>query len=486
MESERPVTEPAGAEGRAGRFGRYELLEEVGRGGMGVVWKARDTTLDRIVALKTIQRGALASAGAVERFLVEARLVARVHHAGVVGIYEAGTAHGQVFLALEFVEGGTLADRVAAGPLDEAEAARFVRDVARALESLHAAGVVHRDLKPSNVLVGADGETRLTDFGLAILGADGGLSTESGIAGTPGYMAPEQAAGRRADIGPRTDVYGAGAILYELLTAHRPFEGDDAISTVLRVLHAAPPRPRRWRPELSPALEAICLKCLEKDPRRRYASAARLAEDLERWLASEPPLALRSDARTRVARWVRREPALSAHLAGLAAFYAVELVNHFALGVVDAAFHRTSSVLVLVWAVLCFACRQYEQRSARAARGLWVLVDVGMLTLLLATAADGASSPLRVIYLLVIAAAGLWFDPRLVRAAFGLCALAFAALVADGAWRRPDTALAADHALIFAVALCVQALVVGHVVARLRALSRYYQLHHTRPARAVP
>jgi WD40 repeat protein len=301
----------------------YEILGELGQGGMGVVYKARQVSLNRAVALKMLLGGAHARPRDLAHFRLEAESLASLHHPGIVQVYEVGECAGHPYLCLEFVEGGSLAERVRGRPQPPAEAARLVQALARAMHAAHQAGVVHRDLKPSNVLLAADGTPKVTDFGLARRLEGGARQTASGaVMGSPSYMAPEQAGGRSHTAGPAADVYALGAILYECLTGRPPFQAATAVETVMLVLSAEPVPPRRLRPALPRDLETICLKCLAKEPGRRYADAQELAEDLGRFLSREPIVARRVGWLERLALWVRRRPTQAA-ACGLAALVLV-------------------------------------------------------------------------------------------------------------------------------------------------------------------
>ncbi len=269
----------------------YEVLGELGRGGMGVVYQARQTALKRLVALKMILAGTHAGREELRRFLTEAEAVASLQHPNIVQIYEIGDCDGLPFFSLEYMEGGTLAGKLRAGPLSNREAAETVEALARAMHFAHRRGIVHRDLKPANVLLTTDGQPKVTDFGLAKHLDSSGQTQTGAVMGTPSYMAPEQAAGRVKEIGPHTDVYALGAILYECLTGRPPFQADSAMETVMQVLEVEPDGPRQHNREVDASLEAICLKCLEKRPADRYASAQALADDLAAYLCGEPVLA---------------------------------------------------------------------------------------------------------------------------------------------------------------------------------------------------
>ncbi|QEH35499.1 Serine/threonine-protein kinase PrkC [Aquisphaera giovannonii] len=306
-----PAALPPGAAVRY--FGDYEVRRELGRGGMGVVYEARQVSLNRPVALKMIKAGLLADDAELRRFQNEAEAVALLDHPGIVSAYEVGEHQGQQYLAMKLVRGESL------GPLpgryrdDPRAAARLVAEAADALAHAHSRGILHRDLKPANILVDAEGRPHITDFGLAKrLEADVEMTASGAILGTPAYMAPEQAAGRRGGITTATDVYGLGSVLYALLTGRAPFGGDTVVET-LDALRTRPPEPpTRLNTRAPRDLETICLKCLDKDPRRRYASAQALADDLRAWLASRPIAARRVGVVERAWLWCKRRPTVAA------------------------------------------------------------------------------------------------------------------------------------------------------------------------------
>jgi serine/threonine-protein kinase len=271
------------------RVGDYELLVELGRGGMGVVYQARQVSLDRMVAVKMILRGATASADDLARFRAEAEAVARLDHPGIVPVYEVGELEQQPYFSMKFVAGTTLARRLAEGPLAAREAAALLAPICRAVDFAHRQGILHRDLKPSNILIDLDGRPHVTDFGLAKRMADReGLTHTGAILGTPSYMAPEQAAGSRGEIGPASDVYSLGTMLYAMLTGRPPFQAAMAVDTMLMVLEQDPLPPRLVNATADRELEMIALMALQKPPELRYPSALAMAEDLEAFLAGEP------------------------------------------------------------------------------------------------------------------------------------------------------------------------------------------------------
>lgn len=287
-------------------IGDYEILAELGRGGMGIVYKARQKSLGWVVALKTLLACGPADSIEAQRFLSEAAAAAHLRHPNIVAVHDVGEANGKCFYTMDYFDGLSLAERLKAGPLPERPAAQYLLTIARAIQHAHTAGILHRDLKPGNILLDASDVPHLTDFGLAKrLEADSSQTRTGMILGTPSYMAPEQAAGTK-DLGPACDVYGLGAVLYELLTGRPPFRSDTPLDTLLHVLERPPAPPRLLNPKLARDLETICLKCLEKDPRDRYPSAAALADDLERFLHGASISARSFNLLDRIARTLER------------------------------------------------------------------------------------------------------------------------------------------------------------------------------------
>jgi serine/threonine protein kinase len=285
----------------------YQLLDVLGEGGMGVVYKARQRGLNRFVAVKMIRGGEHARADQLARFRTEAEAVAQLHHPNIVQIFDIGEVAGSPFVSLELLEGGSLGDQIASTPQPGRRAAELLITLARAVEVAHHAAIVHRDLKPSNILFDAAGIPKITDFGLAKrLESDSGQTASGQIMGSPSYMAPEQASGHTRDVGPPADVYALGAFLYEMLTGRPPFKGETPIETVRMVIDADPVPPSQLVPRVARDLETICLKCLFKQPHKRYVTAAALAADLTRYLKGEPIEARRTPLHERAFKWSKR------------------------------------------------------------------------------------------------------------------------------------------------------------------------------------
>jgi len=303
-----------------GELGDYELREVVGRGGQGVVYRAHQKSLNRTVALKMISLGSWATETHLKRFRREAEAAAGLDHPGIVPIFEVAERDGSCYFSMKFVEGGQLDEVVKRTPMSIRQAAELIAKVARTVHYAHEHGILHRDIKPGNILLDKNGEPHLTDFGLArLLDTESSVTRTIDVLGTPSYMAPEQAAGDTTKLSKGTDVYGLGAVLYQLLTGHPPFAGGTTYETIELVLDSEPRQLRLLNPKIDRDLSTICLKCLEKDPKRRYPSALRLAEDLEHWLKHEPILARHTGIFAYGKKWVRRNPAIARLIAALVA-----------------------------------------------------------------------------------------------------------------------------------------------------------------------
>jgi hypothetical protein len=337
------------------RFGDFVLERVVGRGGMGVVYQGRQIHLDRLVAVKMIRSGCLASDDEVARFYAEARSAARLQHPNIVTVYQCGEADGHHYFSMDYVPGTDLAKKLEKGPLPPTLAARYVRDVARAIQFAHEKGILHRDLKPANVLIDENDQVVVSDFGLAkIMGTDAGLTRSGAALGTPSYMSPEQASGKSDEHGTGTDVYSIGAVLFALLAGKPPFQGETPLQTMLQVIHRPAQPLRQLRRDLHRDLETIVNKCLQKQPQRRYPSAMAVAEDLDRFLSGRPVLARPMSKPRKLWYWFQGVPLVSA----LTGYRHMETTTH----------HRWVQRLLLVGVMLVpiayFSYRSYQQWQA--------------------------------------------------------------------------------------------------------------------------
>lgn len=481
-------------------FGDYELLEEIARGGMGVVYKARQVSLNRIVALKMILSGQLAGEDDVKRFYTEAEAAANLDHPGIVPIFEVGEHEGRHYYSMGFVDGQSLADLLEDGPLPPSEAAEYTRKIAEAIAFAHEHGVIHRDLKPANVLLQSGDrrpesggksasphpptsslqtpvsrlQPKITDFGLAKKTAgDTNLTATGQILGTPSYMPQEQASGAK-EIGPAADIYALGGILYALLTGSPPFRADNELDALLQVLESEPTPPRQVNRAVDRNLETICLKCLEKDPQRRYGSALELAEDLGRYLEGEAIVARPLGPWGRLNRWARRYPALAATLVALLLFYANHLIAFVVLKAPGEgeAFHTFVTVLALVWAGGA-AAFQYMARRPNAGAAVtygWAGMDVLLFTVLL-WGADGPRSSVLFGYLLLVAGAGLRFRIGLVWFVTALCMTGYIGLVIEAYRYRHHVAAPPQSILPFLMCLAIMGLIVHFTLRRIRRIN---------------
>jgi serine/threonine-protein kinase len=458
---------------RAGRVGDYELMGELARGGMGVVYKARHLGLNRLVALKMLLAGQFASETEVRRFRAEAQAAARLDHPHIVSIFEVGRHEGHAFYTMKLIEGDNLARHVARFAGDYPAAATLMVAIAHAVHHAHRRGLIHRDLKPSNILLDQERRPHITDFGLAKRTDDGGgscLTASGAVLGTPSYMAPEQAVG--GEVGPAADIYSLGAILYQLLTGRPPFRCATVAETLAQLIDHEPIPPRAIRPTIPPDLERVCLKCLEKRPADRFPSAAALAGDLERYLRGEKVHAGPSGRLRRLLRWARREPELAGRLAGQSLCLLITQLNFLYTPAPDVPLYCGVTTVEAIWltsAVVLhrFARRKHESEWVPMA---WMSIDVALLTALLAIRVAGASS-LVLGYALLIAVSGLWNRIRLVWLTTALSMLGYALLMCEN-WLLSDGPVDSNHhPNIILPGLVVLGFLIGQQVRRIRALS---------------
>lgn len=458
------------------RVGEYQVLDELAHGGMGVVYKARHVGLNRLVALKMIRGGMFATEAEFQRFQLEAEAAAALDHPNIVPIYEIGRHFGQPYYTMKLVEGGTLADHAPRLRQSPRALARTMATIARALDYAHKRRFVHRDLKPANVLIDAQGEPIVTDFGLAKRTSDDSELTQPGaLIGTPRYMAPEQAAGRSWEVSPRSDIFACGAVLYEVLAGRPAFDADCAMDIVLQVIEREPEPPSRFQPQVPADLERICARCLEKRAEDRYQTAQELADDLDRFIRGEPIEARRPTLIGRARRWARRHPALASRLVGLGVVFLCtqfNFVSPFDPGLPPRnwARHGAISTVLVLWVLAALACARLGRRPGwlHQARQFWVLSDFLLLTLGL-WALDAGATSLVVGYPLLIVAAGLWFRVSLVALATLLALVGYVWV----AYSAPTSA--PQHPNIVVAALAVTGAVVRYQVQRVCALSNFYE-----------
>jgi serine/threonine-protein kinase len=452
------------------RFGDYELLDELARGGMGVVYRARQVSLGPVVALKMILSGQFASEAEIRRFRAEAEAAAQIDHPNIVPIFEVGRHQGHAFFSMKLIRGGNLARHLPRYLDDPQAVARLVATIARTIQHAHRKGMVHRDLKPSNILIDDSGQPLIADFGLVKRSGEGSSLTASGaLLGTPAYMAPEQVSGDEAS--PAADIYSLGAILYQMLTGRPPFRGGTVAETLAQVLEQDPLSPRRVRPAIPRELEFICLKCLEKDPAKRYRSAAALGADLERFLGGDEVHVGQLGWATRLNRWARSEPEFACRLVGQSLILGLTQVNFLLNPAPDVPVHLATTAVELLWLCSSLLLRVVGRSKYpwERVRMIWIGLDVSLLTAILRIL-GAADSSLIVGFPMLITCSGLWNRVRLVWFTTILSMLGYMALALD-AWVRDTPRVSNHHPDIILAGLAVTGLVVGQQVRRIRALT---------------
>ncbi|MCA9128649.1 MAG: serine/threonine protein kinase [Planctomycetales bacterium] len=452
-------------------LGEYEIISEINRGGMGVVYKARHRKLGRLVALKLIRSGELANEEEIQRFRSEAEAAAALTHPGIVPIFEVGTLQGLVYFTMAYIEGESLAAVTQNGPMDVMEAVRIIHKLCAAVDHAHRSGVFHRDLKPANVLLDGTGQPILIDFGLAkIAYRESSLTTTGQILGTPAYMAPEHATGKIIPITAASDVYSIGAILYVLLAGQPPFGGPTPIDVLLQVLDHDPPFPSQLNHHVSHELDFVCRKALEKKPESRYQTAAQMADDLHRILQGTPLDFAHPTVMARLESWWRREPILLVHICGIGVTTAIVCLSQLSRWEMSVEFPLRLGLLV-TWLVASFFLQIWVLRARwrDLACLTWMLLDVTIYTTLLAFA-DPPRSMLLIGYPMMVVASSLFYRKRFVVVTTLACIGGFTLL---GLLSPMQDFVKLDFAAIFVAGLSVICLTVLSTIRRVRSMSLY-------------
>ena len=454
-------------------FGDYQLLEKIAQGGMGVVYRAQQVSLNRVVAIKMILAGQFAGPESVKRFEVEARAAGSLDHPGIVPVHEIGCFENQHYFVMSYIDGENLAEKIARGKLDPLDAASMATRISKAMEAAHGQGIVHRDLKPGNVIIDEAGQPRITDFGLAkqVEGNDA-LTATGLVLGTPSYMPPEQAAGK--NIGIAADIYSIGAILYAMLTGSAPFEGSSQLETLFQVIQEEPVPVRELDSSIPRDLEAIVMKCLEKRPADRYRSAEILSDDLQRFLRREPVQA-RNNFSRRIRKWTIQEPVLAAHLSATVVMILFVLLNFFVFGHRGGGAPENLQIALRHIAILCgwaFAAFILQKAHGRyrwrtAILCVWAAINPIFLTLTIAMNEPPRGTLFSLYFLLIVS---VCFFRRIslviVTSAFSLLGFLIMAINLS-----PQEKAAPSYFVIFAVNLVLTGTLSGFLAARLKWLS---------------
>jgi serine/threonine-protein kinase len=437
---------------------------------MGVVYRARQVSLDRVVALKMILSGQFASEAELRRFRAEAQAAAHLDHPNIVPILEVGRHQGHAFFSMKLIGGGNLSRHLGRYLNDPHATARLIATVARAIHFAHRKGLIHRDLKPSNILIDETGLPLIADFGLVKRVNDAsGLTASGALLGTPAYMAPEQVSS--GEITAAADIYSLGAILYQVLTGRPPFRGGNVAETLEQVLEHDPIPPRQLRPSIPRELEFIALKCLEKDPNKRYPTAASLAADLQGYLRGEEVHIGQTSLATRLGRWAKRESEVACRLVGQILILGLTQVNFLINPAPDVPVHLATTTIEMLWLCSSLMLRRLARSERRweLVRMVWILLDVTILTAILRIL-GAVDSSLTVGFPMLIAASGLWNRVRMVWLTTALSLVGYSTLALD-AWLRNVRYGSNHHPDIFLAGLTVTGLVIAQQVRRLRVLT---------------
>lgn len=455
------------------QFGDYELIEKIAHGGMGVIFKARQQNLNRIVALKMILSGQLAGADEVQRFYVEAEAAGNLDHPGIVPVFDVGCIQDQHYFCMAYIDGQDLGSLVKQSTFEPHVAAALICKVCAAIQAAHDKGIVHRDLKPGNILLDGNSEPRITDFGLAKrIESDSQLTQTGMVLGTPSYMPPEQAAGLEID--SSADIYSIGAILYAMLTGTPPFKGKSQLETIMMVIENEPSSLRQINTAIPKDLDAICLKCLEKKPSDRYSSAGELREDLERYLSGEP-IEAKKGLKRRIRRWSIREPALVAHIAATMVILVLLVFNYWVFGHRGDGREFNLRVLKWNWGILCgwvlvlFVLQKAQNflRTKYAIPLTWSISNSIFLTIALAINAPPRELLISS-YFVLIAASCLFRRAELVLASTIGSLVGFSLLVL---WFFDSMGENLSYLLVFGVNMGVVGAILGSLTLRIKRLS---------------
>lgn len=470
MHRELKLTRRTLKSGLPANWGHYEILDEIDRGGMGVVYRARHIELNRIVALKIIRSGELADELEVARFRREAQVAANLLHPNIIPIYEVGQEKQLVYFTMAFVDGMPLSRLGNNSSLSTPTKIKLIYELAKALQYAHGQGVAHRDIKPSNILVDAQGNPILIDFGLAKLTHAASDLTESGtVIGTPAYMAPEQLQTHRSIDFRLSDVYSLGAVLYFLLTGRAPFVGPTSFDIMIQLKDREPVRPLRINKQVDPELDAICMRALAKVPEQRYSSALEFAEDLSRWMEGSAIKAPITSAWARTVRWWRQEPGLFLHVTAILTVSIIITLSHL-LGYSQSNLFQQIALLT-TWLILCIPLQQavFRVKNPSIPAVLWGLIDVAIVSLLIANA-QAPRGLLLVAYPLMITVSALFYRTRFVLLMTIACIVAFVILTQTLSDPSMDRS---DFRVIFVSLLLVQCLTLTSLIFKVRNLFSY-------------